>query len=253
MKNLHIKDQFNKQAEKFDNWSVGKNIEYLSAYFDFCEFSKEDTLLDVACGPGEFTIYAGLRISEATGVDISDREIDIASKLSRDRKINNVQFHCSDVENIPFDSNSFSIVTCKSAFHHFIDPAKVFEEMVRCCVKGGKISIQDIISYENDYVNTFFETFDRLVDVSHNRTMNIQEVNKLYSNYKIIKTKEFSISVDLPVIEYLDHAIQDSKHKVQLNRLINKGLKDERIAGFLFEKDDELYFKRPVYIILGIK
>ncbi|MBA7540793.1 hypothetical protein ES705_33096 [subsurface metagenome] len=53
MNNQLIKNQFNKQAEKFANWSVGRHIEYIKAYCDFCEISGQDKLLDVACGPGE--------------------------------------------------------------------------------------------------------------------------------------------------------------------------------------------------------
>lgn len=57
MANQLVKEQFNRQAEKFAKWSVGKNIEYLNGYFDFCGIKSADRLLDVACGPGEFTIY----------------------------------------------------------------------------------------------------------------------------------------------------------------------------------------------------
>ena len=58
--------------ENFANWSIGKNLEYLNRYFDFCDIQPTDNLLDVACGPGEFTIIIAKRILEARGVDISD-------------------------------------------------------------------------------------------------------------------------------------------------------------------------------------
>jgi len=54
MSELHeiVKRQFDKQAQNFSNWSVTKNIEYQKAYFDFCELSSQDTLLDSACSNG---------------------------------------------------------------------------------------------------------------------------------------------------------------------------------------------------------
>jgi ubiquinone/menaquinone biosynthesis C-methylase UbiE len=64
MQNQIVREQFNKQAEKFANWSVGRNVEYLNAYFEFCGIQPTDTLLDVACGPGEFTIFIARRIAE---------------------------------------------------------------------------------------------------------------------------------------------------------------------------------------------
>jgi len=58
MSEIHeiVKRQFDKQAQNFSNWSVTKNIEYQKAYFDFCEISSHDTLLDFACGTGEYAV-----------------------------------------------------------------------------------------------------------------------------------------------------------------------------------------------------
>lgn len=253
MPNQIVRKQFNKQAEKFANWSVGKNVDYLNGYFDFCDIQPSDRLLDVACGPGEFTIFIAKRISEARGVDISDREIEIARNLIKDFGLSNIGFDCSDVENLPYGDNSFSIVVCKSSFHHFRKPDRVFNEMIRCCSQEGKISVQDIVAYEDDYVNKFFETFDRLVDISHNRTLSISEINHLYSNSNISKTRDFKLDIDLDICEYLDHAIQNNENKIKIERLLNEGLNEQKLSEFLFKKDGTLYFKRHVYLILGKK
>ena len=248
-----IKSQFNKQAENFANWSVGKNIEYLKAYSDFCEVTNHDKLLDVACGPGDFTIYVGQRVHEAYGVDISDKEIEIANSQINELGIENIQFDCSDVESLPYQDNSFSLVTCKSAFHHFSNPDNVFSEMIRCCKSEGRISIQDIVMYEDSYVNDFFERFDKLVDISHNRMMGISEINKLYYDNKIEKTKEFKLDVDLSINEYINHALQEQDKKKEIESLLSEGLNDSMLNGYLFHKEKQLFFKRPVYLILGYK
>jgi ubiquinone/menaquinone biosynthesis C-methylase UbiE len=253
MQNQIVKEQFNKQAENFANWSVGRNVDYLNAYFDFCGIQPTDNILDVACGPGEFTIFIAKRISEARGVDISDREIELARGLIKKFGLENVGFDCSDVEHLPYGDLSYSIVVCKSAFHHFTNPDKVFKEMIRCCGKNGKISIQDIVAYEDPTVNDFFETFDKLVDISHNRTLSKIEFNRLYEENKIEKTGEFRIDVNLNVNEYLEHARQEQENKSKIQKLLEKGKNDTKIADYLFVKEDELYFKRPVYLIIGKK
>jgi ubiquinone/menaquinone biosynthesis C-methylase UbiE len=253
MTNQIVKEQFNKQAEKFANWSIGKNIEYLNGYFDFCEIQPTDRLLDVACGPGVFTIFIAKRISETRGVDISDREIELANELIKEFGLSNVSFDCSDVERLPYNDNTYSIVVCKSAFHHFVNPESVFKEMIRCCEKGGKISIQDIVAYEDDYVNDFFETFDKLIDISHNRTLSELEFNKLHSDHKINMARTHRRDVDLNVKEYLEHAIHDEENQLKIDELLKKGQEDNRLSDFLFIKDNDLYFKRPVYFTVGIK
>lgn len=251
MQNQIVKDQFNKQAENFANWSVGRNVDYLNAYFDFCGIQPTDRLLDVACGPGEFTIFIAKRISEARGVDISDREIELARRLVKEFGLENVGFDCSDVEHLPYSDHSYSVVVCKSAFHHFTNPDKVFKEMIRCCEKSGKISIQDIVAYEDETVNDFFETFDKLVDISHNKTLSKFEFNRLYEENNIEKTGDFRLNVDLNVNEYLGHARQDNENKIKIQKLLEKGQNDRKIAEYLFLKEGELTFKRPVYLIIG--
>lgn len=253
MTNQLVKEQFNKQAEKFSNWSIGKNVDYLNAYFDFCEIQSTDRILDVACGPGEFMIYIADRVTQAHGIDISDKEIDIANNLIKEFGLKNVGFDCHDVENLPYMDNSFSVVLCKSAFHHFTDSDMIFKEMIRCCENGGLVSIQDIRAYENGYVNEYFETFDKLVDISHNKTLSENDFNSLYLDNGIKKTGEFKLEVDLNVQEYINHAIQVEKNILEIQELLNRGQDDSRLKDFLFKRDDELYFKRPVYLIKGIK
>lgn len=253
MPNQIVKEQFNKQARKFADWWIGKNTEYLQAYFGFCGIHPNDKVLDVACGPGEFTLFIAKQVKHAHGIDISDKEIEIARKLQKEFGLDNLRFDCTDVEHMPCKDNSYSVVVCKSAFHHFIKPGVIFREMIRCCEPGGKISIQDIVAYSDDYVNHYFETFDKLVDISHNKTLNEKEFNNLYTDNGIKKTGEFRLTVDLNVKEYLEHAHQEYENKIKIKALLDTGENDKRLNNYLFRKDGELFFKRPVYLIIGKK
>jgi ubiquinone/menaquinone biosynthesis C-methylase UbiE len=253
MSNQTIKDQFNKQAENFSNWWIGKKVEYLKAYFDFCGIQKTDTVLDVACGPGEFTLYLAQKVSKTQGVDISDVEIDMGKELVGKFGLKNVDFDCADVEKLPYSDNSYTVVLSKSAFHHFIQPGIVFKEMIRCCQTEGKLSIQDIVAYEDNYINDYFEAFDKLVDISHNKTFSEEEFNALYIDNNIEKLADFRLEVDLNVDEYLTHAHQDEGSRRKIENLLQEGEADQKLTNYLFRKDEELFFKRPVYLILGKK
>lgn len=253
MSNQKIRDQFNKQAKNFVNWSVGKNTEYHEAHINFAKISSEDTLLDVACGPGDFTNYAAKKIVKAHGVDISDKEIEMAQKQADELGLKNVTFQCADVEKIPVADESFSRVICKSAFHHFINSETVFEEMIRCCESGGNICIQDIVAYENEFANDFFEEYDLLIDESHQKTLYQSEFEDLFKkrNIKIVDT--YRLDVELNVIEYVNHAVQDNATEFKLELLLESGRNNRDLLDYLYEKNNELYFKRPVFLIVGKK
>jgi ubiquinone/menaquinone biosynthesis C-methylase UbiE len=247
------KEQFNKQAENFANWQIGRNTEYLQAYFNFCNIQPNDIVLDVACGPGEFTIFIAKRVLKAHGIDISDKEIEIAKGMAHQFGLDNIHFDCGDVENLPYADGSFSVVVCKSAFHHFTNPDMIFSEMIRCSQNNGRISIQDIVAFEDSYINDYFEVFDKLVDISHNKTLTHHEFNNLYINNNIQKTGEFSLTVDLNVDEYIEHAKQSERNKIKISELLKDGENDVNLNDYFFYKEGKLYFKRPVYLIIGKK
>ncbi|MCD4669957.1 MAG: methyltransferase domain-containing protein, partial [Actinomycetia bacterium] len=74
------RQQFNLQADKFSNWAITHNMEYMKRYYEFCGIVKDDTLLDVACGTGEYAIFCAQKIKEVCGVDLSSKMIEVARK-----------------------------------------------------------------------------------------------------------------------------------------------------------------------------
>jgi len=246
-----VKDQFNRQAEKFSSWSITKNIEYLQRYFDFCEIMPEDTLLDVACGSGEFSIFCAKKIRHVCGVDISDKMIELARNQANANNLKNIEFKCSDVENIPFEDNTFSVVVCKSAFHHFLNYDKVFSEMIRCCRKDGRISIQDIVSYENGRINDYFEKLEKEIDRSHNRALPKAHFIDLFRQNKIEILKTYELEVKLNFNEYVNHATQSIANLENINYLLDYGLDDQDISKYFTTINGELFLRRNIFLILG--
>jgi ubiquinone/menaquinone biosynthesis C-methylase UbiE len=248
-----IKRQFNEQARNFSDWSITKNREYQKAYFDFCKITPTDKLLDVACGTGDYTIFAAAQIAHAQGIDISKGMIEIAQQQAEEKNISNIDFLCHPVENIPFEDDSFSIVICRSAFHHFHAYDRIFHEMVRCCRKGGRISVQDIVAYPDEKIDRFFESFEKAVDVSHHQTATKTYIESLFTEREIPVRDTFSIEIELNAQEYLGHARQSEESKKTIGVLLERGLNDPDISKYFIIKEKDLFFKREVFLILGQK
>lgn len=255
MSGIHeiVKRQFDQQAQNFSNWSVTKNIEYQKAYFDFCQISSQDTLLDLACGTGEYVIFAAPKVKYARGVDISNGMIEIAQKQADKENVSNIRFLCHPVEQTPFEAEAFTIVICRSAFHHFKEYDQIFNEMIRCCQKGGRISIQDIVAYPDERIDHFFEEFEKAVDVSHHKTLTKEYIKSLYDQSSITIKNTFEIEIELHLQEYLGHAQQSTENKTKIKKLLELGLSDDHLAKYFIIKGGELFFKREVFLILGQK
>ncbi len=248
-----VKSQFDRQAQKFSSWSVTRNVEYQKAYFEFCELSERDTLLDLACGTGEYALFAAPNIQYAQGIDLSKGMIELAVKNAKLKGIENVSFHCHPAQHTPFEDESFSIVMCRSAFHHFDRYTEIFDEMLRCCRQGGRVSLQDIVAYEDERINDYFEAFEKMIDISHHRTLTADYFKRLYEDKNIKIKNTFEIEIELNVQEYIGHANQSKENKAKLEALLIHGLNDPRIKRFFLKKDRTLFFKRNVFLILGVK
>ncbi len=247
-----VKRQFNLQAQSFSNWSVTRNEEYMQAYFEFIGFDKGDELLDVACGTGEFSVFCARRIKGVHGIDISEGMIELAQKQASAAGLTNLTFECHDVEHIPCADSSFSVVQCRSAFHHMENYPRVFKEMLRCCRPDGRLAVQDIMAYEDPRVDSFFEALEKEVDVSHNATLHRQEFIDLFDRNRVEVIRSMAVEVELNFREYLGHAVQSESSVERIRELLEKGLQDREISRFLYmNKDNELAIKRTVFLILG--
>jgi ubiquinone/menaquinone biosynthesis C-methylase UbiE len=249
---LLLKKQFDRQAQSFSNWSVTRNEEYMQAYFEFIGFRKEDELLDVACGTGEFSVFCARRIKGVHGIDISKGMIELARKQSLASSLTNATFECYDVEHIPCADSSFSVAQCRSAFHHMDGYPSVFKEMLRCCRPGGRLAVQDIMAYDDSRVNSFFEALEKEVDISHNATLHRQEFIDLFDRNRVEVIRSLVVEVELNFREYLGHAVQSESSVERIGELLEDGLQDGDISRFLYtNENNELVLKRAVFLILG--
>lgn len=85
---------------------------------------KFETALDVGCGTGAFcSVLDDLGLS-TTGIDTASTMIEIAKRKNRGRDINFI--HIDADSPLPFDDNSFDIVTSSFVLHGLQKPERYF-------------------------------------------------------------------------------------------------------------------------------
>lgn len=106
--------------------------------------SEGHTVLDVACGPGNFTRSFGRAIGSgglAVGIDASQTMLERGARdLIRDR-VSNVALVRGDATALPFTDGSFDAACCFAALHLFSDPFAALADMTRALAPGGRIAI----------------------------------------------------------------------------------------------------------------
>jgi SAM-dependent methyltransferase len=117
-----------------------------------------ENALDVATGGG----HVARRLREA-GVNVVT--VDPAPGMQADV--------LGSAENLPFAPNSFDVVACRVAAHHFEDIVKAVAEMVR-------VSCDRLIVVDNLFLDDRAEDADRLRDPSHVRNYTEAEWRELF-------------------------------------------------------------------------
>jgi ubiquinone/menaquinone biosynthesis C-methylase UbiE len=110
--------------------------------------SAGHTVLDVACGPGNFTRSFAHTIGDeglAVGIDASQTMLARgAHDLERDGA-SNVVLMRGDATDLPFTDGSFDAACCFAALHLFAEPFDALADMTRVLAPGGRIAIMTSI------------------------------------------------------------------------------------------------------------
>jgi ubiquinone/menaquinone biosynthesis C-methylase UbiE len=175
-----IRDQFTKQAIPFATAPGIKDEEALKLLVDFTGAGPEDTILDVACGPGLVVCAFAQVVRHATGIDLTPAMIERAQALQQEKGLTNVTWHIGDVLPLPYAEASFSIVTSRFAFHHFPDPQAVLAEMKRVCTADGKVVLIDVMASPDPEKAAAFNRMENLRDPSHVRALTLAEMETLF-------------------------------------------------------------------------
>ncbi len=103
-----------------------------------------DTVLDVACGPGNFTRAFARTVGPhglAVGIDASRTMLERGAEELREAAPDNVTLVRGDATTLPFRDGSFDGVCCFAALHLFSEPFAALDEMRRVLRVGGRIAV----------------------------------------------------------------------------------------------------------------
>src|SRR3954471_22240962 len=102
-----------------------------------------DGVLDVACGPGNFTREFGRVVGDtglAVGIDASPTMLARAVQDTPD-PYSNIAYLRGNAIELPFRDAAFDAVCCFAALHLFDDPFPALDHMARVLTPGGRVAI----------------------------------------------------------------------------------------------------------------
>jgi ubiquinone/menaquinone biosynthesis C-methylase UbiE len=219
-----IVDQFSRQAVPFSLAAPIRDEGALRLLVEATRAGRDDTVLDVACGPGLVACAFAREVRDVTGVDLTPAMIHRARALATQQGLANVAFHVGDVSPLAFPDGAFSIVVARFAFHHFLDPAAVLAEMRRVCRPGGRVAVADLMASPDPARAAAFHRMEILRDPSHARALTLVEQRALFAAAGFAPPEESFWRMDIDVQDLLSRSFPEPGTEDTIRRLFEESI-----------------------------
>ncbi|MCA0455924.1 MAG: methyltransferase domain-containing protein [Chloroflexi bacterium] len=160
-------------------------------------------MMDVATGGGHTALKFAPLVGQVMALDLTPKMLDAASRFIRGKDVTNVAFAAGDAEQIPFADNTFDLVTCRIAAHHFPNCWQFVQEVARVLKPGGKFILQDNTVPDDERAARYVDAFERLRDPSHHRMYAGYEWQGMFLDAGLtVETLELAHKRDANLIEW---------------------------------------------------
>ena len=217
--NQRIENYWNERSKKF---SEVRKIELSGADFSAWQKiisenlpdKKNLKILDVGTGAGFFAILLSKLGNEVTGIDMSEKMLEEAKKISADFNCS-INFLKMDAQILNFPDKTFDVVISRNLTWTLPDAMEAYREWSRVLKIGGKILNFDSDCGKNNFVKKS-DSKDVHADISENL---IQECNAIKNSLKITTHRRPKFDADfLKSINFSVEVEEDISKKVHKDK-----------------------------------
>jgi ubiquinone/menaquinone biosynthesis C-methylase UbiE len=215
--------------------------------------SPDAVALDVATGTGEFGRALSPHVAKVVGLDATDAMMERGSEFIEEAGIENMVFQKGIVQELPFEDESFDIVSSRYAFHHFADPKPVISEMVRVCRTGGHVIVVDIVVPDVSAAAQY-QYYEWLCDPSHTRCLESEEFQTYFRLFgmKVVSARTRILPEEL--VEWMDFSLTEEERREEILRAVRAELDGGQKTGLSpREEESVLLFQQLDLSIVGRK
>lgn len=118
------------------------------------DIKEQDTLVEIGCGTGEFSIEAAKRCKFVLALDVSKNMLNYAKNKAHKRRVNNINFYNAGFLSYAHKGDLFDFAVSSMALHHLPDFWKLIAlKNIKSMLKNnGKFYLYDVVfSFDFDF------------------------------------------------------------------------------------------------------
>lgn len=170
-----IEARFGASAEAYAR-SLGHRAGYdLDRLLELAAPSGTQILLDVATGAGNTALAFAPHVARVVALDLAEGMIEVTRSRFDEAGYTNGEFVVHDAEELPFADETFDLVTCRIAPHHFLDVDGATREVARVLKSGGRYLLVDSKAPDDPDVAAFLHDVEVARDPTHVRSLSRAE------------------------------------------------------------------------------
>lgn len=201
-KKIFVKNAFENIAPKYDLLnrllSFGIDIYWRKKAVKLTNFKNGNTVLDVACGTGDFSLTALKKYKlNIIGADLSFNMLRLFNQKESYTIGKLVQ---TQSENLPFLNNVFDNIIVAFGVRNFYNIPKAFDEFHRILKQDGKVTILEFSMPRNKFFGSLYKFYFK----------------------KILPFIGGMISGNFQAYKYLPDSVEDFDEKVNLVQLLEQ-------------------------------
>lgn len=229
MENENVKnkviEQFGKNAEKYVTSESHAEGEDLPILVEWLQPQRDWIALDIATGGGHVAKALSPHIEQVFATDLTKEMLANTEKHLK-QFCHNISYVIADAEKLPFLDNTFEIVTCRIAPHHFPNPRNFINEVARVLKPNGSFLMVDNVVPKESHLAEFMNTLEKLRDESHAKCLSIEEWRNLFSSSNLLEVNSRIRKKTYSFPAWVERTANDQSQIDRVNQYISNRSKE---------------------------
>ena len=256
MSQIHdeVQSQFGNSPEYYAASPVHGEGDTLAVIAEFAQPTGAEHVLDIATGVGFAAFAVAPKVAHVTATDLTYEMLVKARELASERGMSNVEFQVAAAESLPFAAESFDVVTCRIAPHHFQDVRAFLSESYRVLRTSGLFCMIDTVCPESERLIQWQNRVEKLRDASHVWAYPPSHWRKMIGEvgFKIEKETQ-SKNAEIQFSWWTQRETKPPELVNQIRSAFEELSASESAVYDIRRDGDELYFAWPMYSVKARK